>query len=59
MFSISSGIVEVGRLDGLAPVVEADRRVVVGLVDVATVHDQTLRADLRRGVDVLLRAACG
>ena len=44
---------DVGRLDRLAPVVEALRGVVV-LVDVAAVHDQALRADRRRGVDVLL-----
>ena len=45
---------EVGGLDGLAPVVEPLLGVVV-VVDVAAVHDQPLRADLRRGVHVLLQ----
>ena len=45
---------EVGRLDRLAPVVEALRGV-VGLVDVAAVHDQALGADRGRGVHVLLQ----
>ena len=44
---------DVGRLDRLAPVVEALGRVVV-LVDVTAVDDQPLRADLGRGVHVLL-----
>ena len=44
---------EVGGLDGLAPVVEALGRVVL-VGHVAAVHDQPLGADLGRGVDVLL-----
>ena len=44
---------EVGGLDGLAPVVEPLARVVV-LVDVAAVDDQALGPDLGGGVDVLL-----
>ena len=44
---------DVGGLDGLAPVVEALGRVVV-LVDVAAVDDQALGADLGGGVHVLL-----
>ena len=44
---------EVGGLDGLAPVVEADGRVVV-LVDVAAVHDQPAGPDRGGGVHVLL-----
>ena len=44
---------EVGRVDRLAPVVEADLGVVVA-VDVAAVHDQALGAQRRRRVDVLL-----
>ena len=44
---------QVGGLDGLAPVVEADGRVVV-LVDMAAVDDQTARPDLGSGVHVLL-----
>ena len=47
------GELEVGRLDRLAPVVEADLGVVVA-VDVAAVHDQALGAQRRRRVDVLL-----
>ena len=42
----------------LAPVVDADRRVVAG-VDVAAVHDQPLRADLARPRRRAGRAACG
>ena len=49
---------EVGRLDRLAPVVEAGGRV-VALVDVAAVHDQPLRADRRGGVHVLLEQLAG
>ena len=44
---------DVGGLHRLAPVVEADGRVVV-LVDVAAVDDQSLGADRGRRVDVLL-----
>ena len=49
---------EVGRLDRLAPVVEADRRVVV-LVHMSAVDDQPPRPDRRGGVEVLLEQLAG
>ena len=49
---------EVGRVDRLAPVVEADLGVVVA-VDVTAVDDQALGAQRRGGVDVLLEQLAG